>query len=94
MFGERHIHKKVLELPIPKFNPENLEHRSLVDLARKCRSRVNSKLPELAKGLTGIGRIRQRVKEELEPEIEEIDRLVRRILVEGGVSARGLEDFA
>ena len=32
-------------------------------------------------------------KEELEPEIEEIDRFVRRILVEEGVSARGLEDF-
>ncbi len=93
LWGERDIEKKVLELPIPKFNPENLAHRSLVGLARRCRSRVNSKLPELAKGLTGIGRIRQLVKEELEPEIEEIDNVVRRILVEGGVSARGLEDF-
>ena len=94
LFGERHIHKKVLELPIPKFNPENLGHRKLVELARKCRIRISSKLPDLSKGLTGIGRIRQLVKEELEPEIEEIDRLVRRILVEEGVSARGLDDFS
>lgn len=83
----------MLELPIPKFNPENLGHKRLVELARNCRSRIRSKLSELSKGLTGIGRIRQPVKEELEVEIEEIDRLVGRIPVEEGVSARGLEDF-
>ncbi len=94
LWGERDIEKKVLELPIPRFNPSHPFHLGLVNLARESQRRIRVKLPELSKGLTGMGRIRQLVKGELEPEIEQIDSLVKRILVEEGVSARGLEDFA
>lgn len=93
LFGERDIHKKVLELPIPKFNPKNELHRGLVELARICQTKVKRRLPELSRSYTGIGKIRQLVKEELEAEIGQIDRLVRRILLESGVSTKNLGDY-
>jgi hypothetical protein len=93
LFGERHIHKKVLELPIPKFDPKNKLHRNLVELARICQTKVKRKLPELSKDYTGIGKIRQMVKQELETEIAQIDRLVKQILVEQGVSTKNLRNY-
>jgi len=94
LWGERHIVKKVLELPIPKFNSQDSTHEELVELALKCQKKVEASLPELAKGLTGIGRIRQLVKDELGTEIEQIDHLVKGILVKQGMSKRGLEGFS
>ncbi len=93
LFGERHIHKKVLELPIPKFNPKNKLHLRLVEIAKKSQAKVERRLPELSKGYTGIGKIRQLVKEELETEIAEIDRIVKKILLEHGLSTKNLGDF-
>jgi hypothetical protein len=92
-FGERHIHKKVLELPIPKFNPRNELHKSLVELAKKCGDKVEKKIPDLANKYTNIGKIRQLIKEELESEIAEIDRIVKRILLQCGLSMKNLDDF-
>ncbi len=90
---QRHIHKKVLELPIPKFNPKNESHRNMVELAKTCRTKMAKRLPELSHGYIGIGKIRQLVKEELEPEIAQVDRLVKRILLERGVSTKNLADY-
>jgi hypothetical protein len=93
LFGERDIHKKVLELPIPKFDPKNKLHKNLVELARICETKVKRKLPELSKDYTAIGKIRQMVKQELEPEIAKIDQLVKQILVEQDVSTKNLRNY-
>jgi len=54
---------------------------------------VKRRLPGLSEGYTGIGKVRQLVKEELEPEIGQIDRLVRQIILERGVSTKNLGDY-
>ena len=93
LFGERDIHKKVLELPIPKFDPKNNIHKNLVELARICQIKVKRKLPELSKDYAAIGKIRQMVKQELEPEIAQIDRLVKQILIEQGMHTKNLRNY-
>jgi len=53
-FGERHIHKKPLEFPIPGYNPGNPLHRELSGLGRRAREivcgRLNEALGSLASG--------------------------------------------
>jgi len=80
-FGERDIHKKVLELPIPKYNPDNEKHRQLGQLARSCTLKVKSLLPTLVEKYDSIGKIRQVVKQELEGELSEIDDLAKSIML-------------
>jgi len=54
-FGERDIHKKPLEFPIPGYNPENPVHRELSGLGRKAREVVCGKLNEVLGSLTSGG---------------------------------------
>jgi hypothetical protein len=87
LFGPRHIHKKVWELPIPEFEPSNEDHIKLASLGEECTKKV-SKL--LSKGTAtktstelisaSIGNLRKMIKAELEEEIKEIDGIVRRVL--------------
>jgi len=94
LFGERHIHKKVLELPLPKYNKKNELHRKLIELARTCIQKVSKVLPELAQKYASIGKIRQEVKEAIQVELSEIDRIVREILLQGGnIQQNNLENF-
>jgi hypothetical protein len=80
-FGERDIGKKVLELPIPKFNLTNPRHNDLADIAADCKTRVRKIIPALSQKYDSIGKIRQLVKEELSEELAQIDRLVKSILL-------------
>lgn len=87
LFGPRDIHKKVLELPIPEFDPSNENHLKLASLGEECTKKV-SKL--LSKGTTtktstelvsaSIGNLRKMIKAELKEEIATIDGIVRGIL--------------
>ena len=94
LFGERDICKKVLELPLPRYNEKNELHRKLVELAKESSPKVGKILPELAEKYTSIGKIRQEVKEAIQVELSEIDRIVRVILLQGGdIKQNNLEDF-
>ena len=42
LWGPRNIWKKVLELPIPKFNPNNKNHVRLAQIAEDCEEKVRS----------------------------------------------------
>lgn len=87
LFGPRHIHKKVWELPIPEFDPSNENHLKLASLGEECTKEV-SKL--LSKGTAtktctelvsaSIGNLRKMIKAELKDEIKEIDGIVRELL--------------
>ncbi len=81
LFGPRDIHKKVLELPIPKFSTENPKHHRLVELGEHCTKKVLRWLesPEPSK-IKNIGRLRNKVRGLLKEELEEIDALVKEIL--------------
>lgn len=79
LFGPRDIHKKVLELPIPEFNPSNEDHKALATLGEECTKKVSI---ILSQGVPqkSIGNLRKMIKVELADEIKEIDEIVKGIL--------------
>ena len=81
LWGPRHIHKKVLELPIPKFNAKNPAHCRLAELGKDCSVKVERWLASGGAGsIRSIGRLRGMVREMLKDELKEIDELVKDIL--------------
>jgi len=92
-FGARDIHKKVLELPLPKFNPNNNQHRELVNLARKANEKATKIVRELEMKYSGTGKIRQLIKEEIGEEISQINRIVRNIIVDENKRSYGLDSL-
>lgn len=92
-FGERDIHKKVLELPLPKFNPRNKKHMELVKLAEQAQIKAEKLVAELEKKYSGIGKIRQMIKVEIAEEVLKIDKIVRVLILEAGGLPNGLDNF-
>ena len=92
-FGERHIVKKPLEIPMPKFDPKNKAHIELSKLGKLCTSKVKKILPGLSKKYTSIGKIRSEIREQLKQEIEKIDELVKKILSESSKKSYGLKKY-
>ena len=81
LWGPRHICKKVLDLPIPQFDPSQPEHRRLAELGKACSERVAAWLAAGGPGKTqSIGRLRGMVREMLRKELGEIDECTTRIL--------------
>jgi len=82
-FGPRDIHKKVLELPIPWFDSSEETHLKLAELGRACTQKVADWLEAGGPGrVRSIGKLRSTVREMLAEELEEIDRLVRKMMEE------------
>jgi len=81
LLGERDVHKKVLELPIPTYDAESREHRNLAELGAKAREVAGAALnsPDFP-AATSLARKRAIVRKHLKGTLSEIDRLVRRIL--------------
>lgn len=81
LLGERHIHKKLLELPIPVFDHENPRHRDIADLGADARKRATQVL-ESGNFPAGSSIARQRdfMRKSLKPELDEINNLVCALL--------------
>ncbi len=63
LFGERHIHKKVLELSIPQFKADDPIHRRLAELGKECTVKVERWIASGGAGNTkSIGRLRGMVR--------------------------------
>jgi len=90
--GERDIHKKVLELPLPKFNPKNKDHLELAKLAKEAQAKASKIVPELERRYSRIGKIRQVVKSETEKSYL-IDKIVRDLISETVDLQNGLDDY-
>jgi len=86
LWGPRDIHKKVWELPIPRFNPEDRAHLRLAEIAKACAEKVKEMVPTLKglfkdlRGPRAIGRARAAVRKALKNELTEIDDIVKHIL--------------
>lgn len=81
LFGVRNIHKKVLELPIPKFDPSNNIHLRLAELGKLCSQKITEWLKSGGHGkIKSIGVLRSKVREMLKEELKKIDSLVQQIL--------------
>jgi len=80
-FGERHIVKKPLEFPIPRFDPNNPLHQRLTQLSKECHEKVRNILPGLTDKYKSIGKIRSEIKMNyLKKELEEINELTKQVL--------------
>jgi len=80
-WGPRDICKKVLELPIPQFDPEDKVHMKLAELGKNCTAKVAEWLKAGGPGkIRSIGKLRGMVREMLAGELEEIDGLVREMM--------------
>jgi hypothetical protein len=93
LWGERDIHKKVLELPLPKFNPRNKMHLEMVELAKEAQKKATKIIPELETRYSGIGKIRQLAKSELSEEILKIDKIVRKLIIQNGKLPNSIADY-
>lgn len=81
LWGPRHIHKKVLELPIPKYDEKNTIHMKCSALGKECNRKVGSWLSQKSYSSTiGIGKLRGEAREMLEDELKQINELVKQIL--------------
>jgi len=86
-FGPRGIKKKVLELPIPEYNPNNPIHKRLVELGIEGTKRVKEHLPKILNKYRGkvitpsiVGKIRNEIRKIIEDIVKEIDNLVLELL--------------
>ncbi|HMD70220.1 MAG TPA: N-6 DNA methylase [Bryobacteraceae bacterium] len=78
LLGERHIHKKLLDLPIPLFQPEDSRHAALARLGREAReTAVGSLVADLP---APLAKRRGMMRDGLKAEIAEIDGIVMNLL--------------
>jgi hypothetical protein len=81
LFGPRHVHKKIFELPIPQFKMDNPVHSCLAELGKECTVKVEKWIAGGGVGnIKSIGRLRGMVRKMLGDELKEIDKLVKEIL--------------
>jgi hypothetical protein len=79
LMGERDIEKKLMDLPIPRFNPENSRHAALVHLGRQAREKASEVL-KMSDQPTSLARLRGHMRIELKNELADIDRIVKKLL--------------
>ncbi|MFH1221402.1 MAG: N-6 DNA methylase [Candidatus Eisenbacteria bacterium] len=81
LWGARHVHKKVLDLPIPKFDAKVEAHVRLAEIGEACAQRVEEWIAAGGPGnIKSIGLLRRRVREMLAAELVEIDSIVKPLL--------------
>ncbi|MBM4040589.1 MAG: SAM-dependent DNA methyltransferase [Planctomycetes bacterium] len=81
LWGARDIHTKVLDLPIPRFDPQRKAHARLAELGAECAERVAAWIRSGGPGqVRSTGLLRRRVREMLRDELAEIDSIVKPML--------------
>lgn len=79
LMGERHVHKKVLDLPIPEYDDRKEAHRVLADMGKQGRAAV-ARLVGIGDTAKRIGRQRQSVRENIQDLLAKIDATVITLL--------------
>ncbi len=78
LFGARDVHKKILDVPLPRFNGNHPAHGRLAGLGRTCAERVAAYVAgrQLATQDYNVGRERTAIRQLLTTELAEIDALL------------------
>ncbi len=92
-WGERDIHKKVFELPLPKYDPKNKKHVELISLAKQAQVKSEKLVIGMESKYSGVGKIRQLIKVEITEELLKIDKIVRELISETGSLTNDLDGF-
>lgn len=81
LWGARHVCKKVLDLPIPRFDESDARHCQIAEIGEECGKKVQKWIEGGGPGnIRSIGVLRNRVRELLSKKLAEIDCIVRRLL--------------
>jgi type I restriction-modification system DNA methylase subunit len=84
LFGARHVHKKILDIWFPRFDPENEIHLQLAAISRLAHQKAEKYLeanpPAKELSAVQLGRLRLEIKTALSDEMKEIDRIVGKIM--------------
>ena len=84
LFGARHVHKKILDIPFPKFDKENPDHVQLAKLSQKCHKKAQNylKINQIGE-VSGmkLGKLRINIKAHLEKEMQQIDELIKALII-------------
>jgi hypothetical protein len=78
LMGERDIEKKLMDLPIPRFKPADSRHQALVGLGRQAREKARA-VQNISDPPTSLARQRGRMRDQLKNELDEIDRIVKKL---------------
>jgi len=81
-FGERDIHKKPLEFPIPRYDRANQLHKRLADIGMECHRKVPYLLVSLTDKYTSIAKIRSGIRRQLQGELHETDSIVKKLFTD------------
>jgi hypothetical protein len=90
-FGERDVTKKILEFPWPRYSRNVPLHRTLAALGKQMASSVQSILgsqQDLELDPRALGRLRSRIRTELDAQFKAMDALVEAISHRGATSRR------
>lgn len=79
LMGERHVHKKVLELPIPAYNADRRAHVRLAELGAHAREQAEA-MVQRGRLPSSLARRRSAVRAALAETLDEIDGLVRDLI--------------
>ena len=81
LFGPRDIHKTILDVALPKFDPTNATHIAIADLGQTCHVKATDYLdnekPDANLSAHALGRHRLTIRKLLEPELGQIDALFK-----------------
>jgi hypothetical protein len=82
LFGARDVHKTILEIPFPKYDPKNELHQQLSALGEACHAMMRNFMKEKI-DLTNynVGRVRMQVAIYLETPLKAIDAIVQQLIV-------------
>ena len=84
LFGERHVHRKILDVYFPRFNSEDARHLQIAEMSRDCHIKASQYIKDNppTRGLAPIflGRLRTDIKKHLADELEAIDEIVLDII--------------
>lgn len=79
LFGPRDVHKTILKIPFPKFQPKEESHLNLAKIGRRCSTLVDTFICNNAIGALEsrpLGKTRIAIKQLLSNELTEIDEIV------------------
>lgn len=79
LFGPRHIHKKILDVPLPLYDNSNADHREISDISMECHEKTG-KILQKRKEDCNVGLLRSEIRRIIIKELEEIDILLKNII--------------
>lgn len=84
LFGERDIHKKILDLPFPRYDSKNEVHLELAELSAACAKEaqafIDKNYATADLDARTLGRVRQEIRKNLSDKLSQIDALVNLLL--------------